>query len=176
MKMPFLRCPPAEIRKVFEVGQTKRDSKTVCTTWRARGSGNLAKLRDLHLHQRRSLAVSDWDLRRSLGTITILPALACGREQLVAQHDPSRCCDLCWNNSLMRGDHGMAPPHVDPMALLAQRPERPALHCRRRGTAFERRDWSSGRLANRGGARPHGIGQFSGRTTIRQKVTRAASS
>jgi hypothetical protein len=32
------------------------------------------------------------------------------------------------------------------------------------GTTFERRDWSSGRLANRAGPRPHGIEEFGGRS------------
>jgi hypothetical protein len=73
----------------------------------------------------------------------------------------------------------MAPARLDSKALLAQKPERSALHRRRCGTAFERRHWSSGRLANRGGAR---IGQSSGRTSRRIKelvartVTRAANS
>ena len=83
--------------------------------------------------------------------------LAVGARWLYAQHDLCRCFDLCWSSSLLRGNHGMAPARLDSKALLAQKPERSALHRRRCGTAFERRHWSSGRLANRGGAWPHGI-------------------
>jgi hypothetical protein len=87
--------------------------------------------------------------------------LAVGARWLYAQHDLCRCFHLCWSGSLLRGNHGVAPASLGPKALLVRKPERSALRRRRYGAAPKRRNWSSGRFANRGGTRPHGVGRGS---------------
>jgi len=75
-----------------------------------------------------------------------------------AQHDPCHCVNLCWGSSPLRGNHSIARANLDPKALLAQKSYRPPLHPRRYGAALSRWNWSSGRIATRGGTRAHGIG------------------
>jgi hypothetical protein len=48
------------------------------------------------------------------------------------------------------GNHSIACANVDPKTLFAQKPQRPALHPRRRGAAPKRWNWSSDRLTTRG--------------------------
>src|SRR5262245_32438554 len=91
---------------------------------------------------------------------------------LVIQHDLRRWFDLCRNNSLLRGSHGMAPASLDSPALSAQESERFALHRHRYGIAFERRNWGTGRLTDRDGARPDRI---RGLLTPRSRISRTAA-
>jgi hypothetical protein len=74
------------------------------------------------------------------------------------QHDVRGCFDLRRNCSFVRGDSGMDRASLDPKALSAQKPERPALHRCRYHTDCKCGNWSRGRFANRGGTGLHGVG------------------
>ena len=52
----------------------------------------------------------------------------------------------------LRRDNGMDRASLDPKALLAQKPERPALHRGRRSASCGCRHWDSNRFADRDGA------------------------
>src|SRR5262245_27466510 len=57
----------------------------------------------------------------------------------------------------LRGSDSIAPASLDSPALSAQESGRFALHCHRYGIASERRNWGTGRLTGRDGARPDSI-------------------
>jgi hypothetical protein len=67
----------------------------------------------------------------------------------------------------MCGDNGMARASLDPQALLAQKPQRPALCCCWRGTACERGNWSRDRLTNRSSTWLYVVGAVS---PMRKKI------
>jgi hypothetical protein len=92
---------------------------------------------------------------------------------LIIQHGLRRWFDLCRNNSLLRGSHCMASASLDSPALSAQESERFALHRHRYGIAFERRNWGTGRLTGRDGARPDRI---RGLLTPRSRIARRHTS
>ena len=66
------------------------------------------------------------------------------------QHDLHGRFDLYRSRSSLRGDNGMDRASLDPKAVLAQKPERPALHHRCYGTACQCGNWRHGCFANRG--------------------------